>query len=156
MSNKWPAVVLLFVLFNLNCRENVEQRETPHEEQAEKIQAMEEDRIPAEEAKLIEALKKAIRSTDKAQVESLYYLENANPQYTEMVPYVIDQLMELGAKSAEFSIVADRKAAEFNMKFTTLYVGQLVVIKKGDRGTEKMKVPVGIKDGRYYLTVGAH
>ena len=116
---------------------------------------MEEDRIPAEEAKLIEALKKAIRSTDKAQVASLYYLEDANPQFMEMVPSVIDQLMELGAKGAEFSIVADRKAAEFNMKFTTLYVGQLVVLKKSERGTVTMKVPVGIKDGKYYLTVGA-
>jgi len=150
--------IIPVIIFSLSC-ENKDSSPVVSEsvqKSTASFQATEKDRIPAQERILINKIKKAIKNKNKKKLRSLYYLKNGNPEYIQIIPYVIDPLIKVDLSISTVKIVPDNKVAEFNMKFTVLYVGKVEVKtthKKG--GTSRTAIPVGIKDGKYYLTVGA-
>jgi len=112
-------------------------------------------RIPEAEAGFLLSLKKAIRANDEKAIKSLYELRGGNPAFADVVPSVISQLSRLSLEGAEVFIEANDKAARYGMKFTVPYFGDVVIKTKGETSTGTMRIPVGIRDGRYYLTLGA-
>lgn len=117
------------------------------------LQATEKDRIPAEEKIFIDKFRKALMTKDGKNLMALGYYENAVEQYkNELLPQAYDSLAKNDYTGAEIYIEPNDKAKRMGVVFTTLYVGDVVI--KHDQSITKL--PVGIHEGKYYLTTLAN
>ena len=119
------------------------------------MQLHDKDRIQQAEAHFLEQVKNTIKLDDKLGFKKLYFLDNANPEYVAMIDYVYNKKWSKNFKDLHYSIQANQKAQQHNLTFTVPYLGDLVIVLENKYGRSQTKVPVGIKDGVYFLTLGA-
>lgn len=119
------------------------------------IQLSPKDRIPKAEKKFIEQIKTAIKNKDEEAIRALFYLKNVNPAYKGFVPFVIRNLLGTDLSKSTFEIEPNNRAAQFNTRFTIPYLGTLNIKTTSEHGSSQMGIPIGIKNGKYYITIGA-
>jgi hypothetical protein len=150
---KLHNVLLAGLIFLYTCQAYQEKDYRAMEKRNTIFQATEEERNIEQEAELIRKLKKAIVEKNKEHIKSLYYLENADDHYRDLIPYILEQLVTVDVKVATFRIIPDQRAMLYNIRFTAKYVGQLYIITPQGSGTHRIEIPVGIKSNTYYLII---
>ena len=111
-------------------------------------------RNPQEEEKFLNKFKAALASKNKRALESLYYFENVQPEVKQKAQAFYGKLFETNVVRAKFKITPDNEAAQYNTPYTVPYLGKVKVIDRTPAGEKFVEIPVGMKDGHYYLTIG--
>ena len=119
------------------------------------MQLSESDRNPRAEKVFLDKLKSVAKDGDLAGFKKLYNLEKANPEYIAMIDYIFNKNWAQHFDDISFTIEPNQKAKKFNTYFTIPYLGDVVIKSISGKSVGTTKIPLGIKDGVYYLTIGA-
>jgi hypothetical protein len=159
---KKSAALLLFMIALSAC--NKEKEKTAHvapnkDPVAEvqphsEFQLGKEARLPEQEEEFIKKFKLAMAAKKKEAMDELYYFEGVSEEKKKGLDSVYKRLFETDMLTAKFEINHDWEAKEGNMPFSVPYYGKLKVFERGPAGEKKTEIPVGIKDGQFYLTIG--
>ncbi len=113
------------------------------------------DRIPQAEAAFLEKIKSSVSSGNKAGFKALYALEGADPRYVAMTDSIFSSNWTKFPDDITYEIQPNQKAQQHGITFTVPYLGDLIITLKNKYGTSRTKIPVGIREGVYYLTLAA-
>ncbi|MDH5464599.1 MAG: hypothetical protein OEW60_03160 [Thiovulaceae bacterium] len=158
-----PLLLLTFCLAFTACSDQEQEASialtqavpTTNEVYDSSMQLGEKDRNAQAEMHFINQVKTLIQLDDAIGFKKLYYLENANPEYLPMIDYIYNKNWSKNFNDIHISIEVNQKAKQHNIYFTTPYLGDLVILLQNQYGKSHTKVPLGIKDGNYYFTLGS-
>lgn len=119
-----------------------------------RMQLSESDRDAKAEKVFLDKFKAAAKTADLLAFKKLYNLDNANPEYIAMIDYIFNKRWAKNYDDISFSIEPNNKAKKYSTYFTIPYLGDIVIKSISGQGTGTTKIPVGIKDGVYHLTIG--
>lgn len=134
--------------------ECLKHQESQTQKETYPIQLSSKDRLPEAEKRFIDAIKLAIKEKDKDAMKALFYLENANPSQLYHLD-IIDQLLGVDLSKTTFEVEPDNDAEDLNLRYTIPYLGMLKIKTFSGNKPSVTKIPIGIKDGKYYFTVVA-
>jgi len=118
------------------------------------MQLSESDRDMKAEKIFLDKFKAAAKTANVGGFKKLYYLKGANPDYVATIDYIFNKKWAKHMSDITFTIEPNDKAKRYNTYFTIPYLGDLVVKSISGKSVGTTKIPVGIKDGVYYLTIG--
>jgi len=121
----------------------------------ESMQLSEADRDTKAEKLFLDKFKAVAKAGDLHGFKKLYSLENANPEYVAMIDYIFNKKWAKYFNDISFSIEPNDKAKKYSTYFTIPYLGDMVVKSVSGKSVGTTKIPLGIKDGIYYLTIGS-
>ena len=121
----------------------------------ESMQLSDTDRDAKAEKVFLDKFKTVAKAGDLNGFKKLYNLENANPEYVTMIDYIFNKKWAKNYSDLSFSIEPNDKAKKYNTYFTIPYLGDMVVKSVSGQSVGTTKIPLGIKDGVYYLTIGS-
>ncbi len=111
-------------------------------------------RLPVKEEEFLVKFKAAIASKNQKALEALYYFEGADLEMKRQLPKTFEHFWKADVVKSQFKIEPDNEAAKNNEEYTVPYLGKLKIMNRGPAGENTTEVPIGIKDGHYFLTIG--